>query len=537
MVKIGHSSIDERSKTSGGQAGDQTGKEVCVRDWYNKPWGYVLRPKNADVAEKMATSCEQGCDNFNIGYDQGQRNSLKTQAVACGMNLSKITVPCECDCSSFMTVCAECAGVKIPYSGSNAPTTSTMQNAFMSTGEFDLLTDSKYLTSDKYLKRGDVLVAPGSHTVMALENGVDVSQTTTSTANKKAVDISQYNVITDYKLLSQQIKYVFIRVGYRSYGQGILTEDKSFKTHITNCLANGMNVGIYFYDQSLNEAEAEEQAVWVVNMLKDYKINLPVFIDSEYSNKQHNGRADGISKDQRTRNVIAFCNKIRALGFVPGIYSGNNWFTTMLDFSRLSNYIIWCARYSTQKPSIPRYDIWQYGSENYNWATGIIDSNTIYTDLKITNNTGENVTPTPSAKPNPTPAPSVVTPEKTILLMGQVKINDGTLNVRKLPTTDAPVVTQLQKDQYIQLRGDLGDWYRMDFGYVAKKYIKEVHGIVTGDNLRVRSTPDSSLTTNIVTTLSINTEVIVCTALNGWYYILLSNGTLGWVSGQYLRLK
>ena len=35
-VKIGHASIDERGKISGGKAGDQTGKEVCIRDWYNK---------------------------------------------------------------------------------------------------------------------------------------------------------------------------------------------------------------------------------------------------------------------------------------------------------------------------------------------------------------------------------------------------------------------------------------------------------------------------------------------------------------------
>ena len=38
-VKIGHASIDENGKAAGGKAGDQTGREVCVRDWdwYNKP--------------------------------------------------------------------------------------------------------------------------------------------------------------------------------------------------------------------------------------------------------------------------------------------------------------------------------------------------------------------------------------------------------------------------------------------------------------------------------------------------------------------
>lgn len=173
-ILIGHASIDERGTAKGGVAGDQTGKEVCTRTWYSKPWDFVLRCKNSVKAERMAEACEQGCKNDNIGYDQNQRNTLNTQAKKYGYNLSKITVKCETDCSAFMTVCAQAAGINIPYNSGNAPTTSTMKTAFMSTGEFECLTDSKYLTSDKYLKRGDVLVKAGSHTVMALQNGSGV---------------------------------------------------------------------------------------------------------------------------------------------------------------------------------------------------------------------------------------------------------------------------------------------------------------------------------------------------------------------------
>lgn len=177
-VKIGHSSCDENRKAHGGKAGDSTSKEVCTRLWYDGNWHTVLRPIDAEVAEKLASACESGCANNNIGYDQWQRNTLRTQAKAVGWDLSKITVPCECDCSSFMSVCAECAGIDIPYCGGNAPTTSSMVSAFGSTGEFKVLQESKYLTSDAYLKRGDVLVKTG-HTVCALEDGekADVKET------------------------------------------------------------------------------------------------------------------------------------------------------------------------------------------------------------------------------------------------------------------------------------------------------------------------------------------------------------------------
>ena len=174
-VKIGHASIDENGKAHSGKAGDQTAKEVCTRSWYNGGWHTVLRCKDSGKAEKMAKACEKACANANIGYDQYQRNTLRKQAKANGYDLSKAG-KCECDCSSLMAVCAECAGIDIPYVYENAPTTSTMVNEFKSTKEFEVLTESKYLTSDKYLKRGDILVKKG-HTVMVLENGANANET------------------------------------------------------------------------------------------------------------------------------------------------------------------------------------------------------------------------------------------------------------------------------------------------------------------------------------------------------------------------
>ena len=169
-VRIGHASIDERGKAKGGAAGDQTGREVCIRTWYSKPWKVLLRAKDEAVAERMAAACEAGCRNNSIGYDQNQRNTLHTLSKANGYDLAAVG-KCETDCSAFMTVCAIAAGVTaLEYSG-NAPTTSTMRAKFTATGEFSALTASKYLTGTAYLKRGDILVAPGKHTVMVLDNG------------------------------------------------------------------------------------------------------------------------------------------------------------------------------------------------------------------------------------------------------------------------------------------------------------------------------------------------------------------------------
>ena len=137
-VKIGHASIDENKRISGGKAGDQTGKEVCTRNWYSHDWKMVLRPKSKTLAEKSAKACEKGCANSKIGYDQNQRNTLNTQAKKVGYDLSKITVACETDCSAFMTVCAIAGGAHINY-GTNAPATSTMKARFLESNDYEMI--------------------------------------------------------------------------------------------------------------------------------------------------------------------------------------------------------------------------------------------------------------------------------------------------------------------------------------------------------------------------------------------------------------
>ena len=165
-VKIGHASIDENGKINGGSAGDQTTKEVCTRNWYSKPWTSVIRPKDSSVAEKIAKAMEQACANDNIGYDQYQRTTLYTKAKEAGWDLSKITIKCECDCSSLVAVCVNAAGITV----SKDIYTGNQKAALSGTGAFEVLTESKYIGSSTYLKRGDILLGSG-HTAIVLSDG------------------------------------------------------------------------------------------------------------------------------------------------------------------------------------------------------------------------------------------------------------------------------------------------------------------------------------------------------------------------------
>lgn len=175
-MRIAHASIDEHNQAKNGAAGNQTGREVCVRTWYNKPWSICLRHPDRKVREQIAEIAEILATppvNSLIGYDQNERNTLHDVARQCKYDVVTFINEhqlCETDCSAFVTCVCLFAGLKqLEYSG-NAPTTSTMKATFKKAG-FNVLTDEKYVAGTEYLSKGDILLKPSSHTVIVLDDG------------------------------------------------------------------------------------------------------------------------------------------------------------------------------------------------------------------------------------------------------------------------------------------------------------------------------------------------------------------------------
>lgn len=164
-IKIGHASIDERGKIAGGKTGDQTGKEICVRNWYSKPWNVYLECTDKPLADKAATIMECICADDNYGYDQGQRLTGYNNIVK---NNGKVHgAKGEFDCSSLVAACYRLAGLNV----SHACTTRSLRVALVETGKFKAYTSKDYISTDAKAKRGGIYLAEGSHVVMALEDG------------------------------------------------------------------------------------------------------------------------------------------------------------------------------------------------------------------------------------------------------------------------------------------------------------------------------------------------------------------------------
>lgn len=162
MIRIGSARIGE----TGGYkqvAGNQTGKELSVQDYYNhkKEWN-VIRLKNSSQRKLIAEAMIKAINNKNIGYDMTDRLSLLNACVSFNYDPSKIIVPCECDCSSLVRVCiAYATGKLLPNFN-----TANELSACMNSGLFD----SFKLTDKSQLVVGDILCTrTQGHTVVVVE--------------------------------------------------------------------------------------------------------------------------------------------------------------------------------------------------------------------------------------------------------------------------------------------------------------------------------------------------------------------------------
>lgn len=448
-IKIGHASIDEHGKISGGKAGDSTGKEVCIRQWYSKPWQYYLECTDAGIANTAATYMEQICNNQNVGYDQSERLTLYNQ-LKDHKNVSKLT-PCECDCSSLVACCYIMAGLNI----SPSCTTRNLRSALLTTGKFILYSDTPHITKDINAKRGGLFLKEGSHVVMALENGKQPNVSSTSLSTR-AIDVSSYQGNIDWKKVKQSgINYAFLRGVIKN---GSL--DTYFEKNYSDAIKNGVNIlGVYQFSYALNEDTAEKDAANMISKLKGKKID--IWLDLEWSKQRELG------KNKVTSIAKSYVNTCKSLGYVCHIYSNLDWYKNVYYSAALKalGCKFWIAKYPAQDTGIPKDHlkpnvgecIWQYSSK------GTVNGISGYVDMNMICEVYDSSTTLP---------PSHNIPETSITLLGKINTKSGNLNIRFAPNSTSAKVGSYKKGELVQLIAKTSDnWYKTDKGYISGKYI------------------------------------------------------------------
>jgi GH25 family lysozyme M1 (1,4-beta-N-acetylmuramidase) len=200
-------------------------------------------------------------------------------------------------------------------------------------------------------------------------------------AKALGVDVSSYNNFINWPAVAAQgIDYAIIRAGSRGWETGLIYDDSWLELNLTAAKAAGMKLGVYFYSTATTPKEAEDEALYVIECLNGTKLDLPIFIDVEYSGDYPNGRADKLSSERRSQLIDAFCSAVESNGYEAGVYSSQNYFKYNLNVDYLSQrYTIWLASY-TRAAALPDfpwgYDIWQFTDNGkVNGISGIVDMN------------------------------------------------------------------------------------------------------------------------------------------------------------------
>ena len=210
------------------------------------------------------------------------------------------------------------------------------------------------------------------------------------------VDVSHYQsdhgAIDWKKVKDSGITFAIIKCGGRSTGSdGKLYKDPAFEQNIVGALANGIQVGIYFFSQAKNTSEAAAEADYCLSLIQKYKITYPVAFDWE-SGKNYRVNKVKISNQQLTNICTTFADKIAAAGYTPMVYfCKNDWLGRVDGASLTKKYKTWLAYYFkdyyyTEKQWKPgddgpefdyNYDIWQYG------VTNTVPGINYYTDMNV----------------------------------------------------------------------------------------------------------------------------------------------------------
>ena len=192
------------------------------------------------------------------------------------------------------------------------------------------------------------------------------------------IDVSEHNGTVDWEAVRNAgYEFTYLRIGYRGYGSdGSLVEDATFETNYEGARRAGLDVGVYFYSQAVNEEEAKEEAQFVANTLNGRHLDLPAAIDME-TVEDGAARTDGVSGDQFTQNIKAFSLSIADAGYEPMLYTNLHWESFTLDMTKLYNLPVWFSNYS-ETPGTPyKFKVWQYSN------TGTVDGISGDVDLDI----------------------------------------------------------------------------------------------------------------------------------------------------------
>lgn len=181
------------------------------------------------------------------------------------------------------------------------------------------------------------------------------------------IDLSYHNAEVDWDELAESgVEFVMLRCGYRGYTEGGLVTDEKFREYASEANRVGINLGVYFFTQAIDEQEAIDEADYVIDLIRDYDISYPVALDCEYvDDDSARTNVNEISDELRSKMAVLFCERLKEEGYYPMIYASENWIRRYMDVEMLKEYDLWAPQYTEECDYMYDFTIWQYSERGY----------------------------------------------------------------------------------------------------------------------------------------------------------------------------
>jgi len=174
------------------------------------------------------------------------------------------------------------------------------------------------------------------------------------------IDVSSWQYDIDWQAVADAgAEFAIIRIGYRGSESGKLNPDKYAQKNLEGAAAAGLDIGVYFFSQALTREEAEEEAYYVLEVIKDHNITMPVVFDWE---KVHGEASRSENMDRRTLTDCAktFLETIELSGYNAMVYFNPHQSRNLYYLSELKEYDFWLASYTDRMDFPYKVDMWQY---------------------------------------------------------------------------------------------------------------------------------------------------------------------------------
>ncbi len=193
------------------------------------------------------------------------------------------------------------------------------------------------------------------------DDGAFINYTGEEYIAQRGVDVSEHQRSIDWAAVKGDgVEFAIIRAGYRGCSEGQLNEDMYFRQNIEGALFQGIEVGVYFFSQAINTEEAVEEALYLIDLIKDYNVTLPVFYDWELVTNIGETRCDELTGIELTENCLAFCSTIERHGYRAGVYFYRALGYRDYELGSLSDYVFWAAAPGKTPDFYYKHSIWQY---------------------------------------------------------------------------------------------------------------------------------------------------------------------------------